>query len=50
MPHLYKAYGVAEYDDDGGVIKGYASTFDRIPDSYGDVVKAGAFPPWPRRS
>lgn len=33
----------AELDEDGGVIKGYASTFDRIPDSYGDVVAKGAF-------
>lgn len=29
--------------DDGGMIKGYASTFDREPDSYGDVVAKGAF-------
>lgn len=26
-----------------GVVEGYASTFDRTPDSYGDVVAKGAF-------
>lgn len=28
---------------DGGTVKGYASTFDREPDSYGDVIARGAF-------
>ena len=28
---------------DGGTVRGYASTFDRIPDCYGDVVAKGAF-------
>ena len=33
-----------KYRDDGnGQIEGYASTFIRTPDSYGDVVKQGAF-------
>ena len=33
-----------KYRDDGnGSIEGYASTFIRQPDSYGDVVKQGAF-------
>lgn len=33
-----------KYRDDGnGQIEGYASTFIRKPDSYGDVVKQGAF-------
>lgn len=33
-----------KYRDDGnGQIEGYASTFIRQPDSYGDVVKQGAF-------
>ena len=33
-----------KYRDDGnGQIEGYASTFIRKPDSYGDVVKKGAF-------
>ena len=26
-----------------GVVEGYAATFDREPDSYGDIIKAGAF-------
>lgn len=26
-----------------GTVEGYAATFDRIPDAYGDVIKAGAF-------
>lgn len=28
---------------EGGMVRGYASTFDRIPDCYGDVVAKGAF-------
>lgn len=28
---------------DGGSVKGYASTWDRDPDSYGDVIAKGAF-------
>lgn len=28
---------------DGGSVKGYASTFDREPDAYGDVIAKGAF-------
>lgn len=35
-----KADGISE---DGGTITGYASTWDREPDSYGDVVAKGAF-------
>lgn len=27
----------------GGIVEGYAATFHRKPDSYGDVVKRGAF-------
>lgn len=30
-------------ESDGGAVKGYASTWDRDPDAYGDVVKKGAF-------
>lgn len=26
-----------------GIVEGYASTFDRVPDSYGDVIAKGAF-------
>ena len=28
---------------DGGIVAGYAATFDREPDSYGDVIAKGAF-------
>ena len=35
-----KADGISE---DGGTIVGYASTWDREPDSYGDIVAKGAF-------
>lgn len=28
---------------DGGIVKGYAATFVREPDSYGDVIAPGAF-------
>lgn len=38
---LVKSIGEASVD--GGSVKGYASTFDRDPDSYGDVVAKGAF-------
>ena len=43
---LFKDFNVEvkETDEkDGGYIVAYASTFDRIPDSYGDVVAKGAF-------
>ncbi|MBQ9252624.1 MAG: HK97 family phage prohead protease [Clostridia bacterium] len=41
----HKNFGVlCKYRDDGnGSIEGYASTWIRKPDSYGDVVKKGAF-------
>ena len=29
--------------ESGGYVTGYASTFDREPDCYGDVVAPGAF-------
>lgn len=45
MQTLYKSFSVRAdgIGDDGGTITGYASTFDREPDSYGDVVAPGAF-------
>ena len=39
----YKEFKVAYKDDGNGSIEGYASTWIREPDSYGDIVKAGAF-------
>lgn len=43
MEHLYKSFELVKSDDDAGKISGYFSTYDRIPDSYGDVVAKGAF-------
>ena len=39
----FKEFNVKYKDEGNGSIEGYASTFVREPDSYGDVVKAGAF-------
>ena len=41
MKHLYKCFEVKA--DEAGEITGYFSTYDRIPDSYGDVIAPGAF-------
>lgn len=41
MEHLMKAFGMKA--DESGTISGYFSTYDRIPDSYGDVIAPGAF-------
>lgn len=38
-----KSFNVKYRDDGNGTIEGYASTWIREPDSYGDVVKEGAF-------
>lgn len=42
MEKLYKSFS-AKADESGGKISGYFSTYDRIPDSYGDIVAPGAF-------
>lgn len=43
MEHKTKEF-LVEYKDEGsGVLEGYASTWIKRPDSYGDIVKAGAF-------
>ena len=39
----YKEFNVKYNDEGNGSIEGYASTWILKPDSYGDVVKAGAF-------
>lgn len=41
MEHLYKSFEVKA--DEAGTITGYFSTYDRVPDSYGDVIARGAF-------
>lgn len=42
MPKYKMASGEAMMPADG-IVEGYASTFDREPDSYGDVIAPGAF-------
>lgn len=42
MPKFKSAPGTASMPTEG-LVEGYAATFDRIPDAYGDVIKAGAF-------
>jgi len=39
----YKEFRVEYKDEGSGSLEGYASTWIRKPDSYGDVVKQGAF-------
>lgn len=41
MGHLYKSFELKA--DEDGKISGYFSTYDRIPDSYGDIIAPGAF-------
>lgn len=41
--HKTKTAAKAAQMPSEGVVEGYASTFDRTPDSYGDVVAKGAF-------
>ena len=40
---FYKNFDLIKSDEDAGKISGYFSTYDRIPDSYGDVIAKGAF-------
>ncbi len=42
MDKLFKSFEIKS-DGESGQISGYFSTYDRIPDSYGDVVAPGAF-------
>ena len=41
--YKYKEFALIKSDEDAGKISGYFSTYDRIPDSYGDVIAKGAF-------
>ena len=43
MEHKHKEFTLIKSADDAGTISGYFSTYDRIPDSYGDVIAKGAF-------
>lgn len=42
MEKLYKTFKIKS-EDETGKISGYFATYDRIPDSYGDVIAEGAF-------
>ena len=39
----YKSFAATVEEKDGGAVRAYASTFDREPDSVGDIVAPGAF-------
>ena len=43
MEHKYKSFALLKTAEDAGTISGYFSTYDRVPDSYGDVIAPGAF-------
>lgn len=41
MEHKYKSFEMKAQDN--GTIAGYFSTYDKTPDSYGDIIEPGAF-------
>lgn len=41
--HKHKSAEIVAQMPADGIVEGYASTFDRTPDSYGDVIAKGAF-------
>ncbi len=43
MEHKYKNFELKFKADEVGKIEGYFSTYDEEPDSYGDIIKPGAF-------
>lgn len=45
MNHKYKEFAMQKSagEKDAGTISGYFSTYDREPDSYGDIIAPGAF-------
>ena len=44
MEHKYKEFKIKSAEEkDAGTISGYFSTYDREPDSYGDIIAPGAF-------
>ena len=42
MPYFKDAATPADVADGGGTVRGYAATFDREPDCYGDVIAPSA--------
>jgi HK97 family phage prohead protease len=43
MDHKYKSFELKAKEDETGIIAGFFSTYDETPDSYGDIIKPGAF-------
>lgn len=43
MKYKCKDFKIKSIDENAGTITGFFSTYDRIPDSWGDVVAPGAF-------
>lgn len=43
MKHLFKTFELKVKEADNGIIEGYFSTYDKTPDSYGDIIEPGAF-------
>lgn len=43
MDHKYKSFELKAKEDETGMIAGFFSTYDETPDSYGDIIKPGAF-------
>lgn len=43
MEHKTFTFDVKEIDGETGIFEGYAATFSKKPDSYGDIIDIGAF-------
>lgn len=43
MDHKYKSFELKAKEDETGMIAGFFSTYDEEPDSYGDIIRPGAF-------
>lgn len=43
MEHKIVKFEVKEIDEEEGIFTGYAATFSKIPDCYGDIIDKGAF-------
>lgn len=43
MEHLTKSFELKSKAEDFGTIEGYFSTYEKTPDSYGDIITDGAF-------
>lgn len=43
MDHKHKSFELKAKEDETGMIAGFFSTYDEEPDSYGDIIRPGAF-------